>query len=131
MSTMQVAVFPWDMERSLGLGDFIMTFLLISKRKGVTCTPTSTGAVIEGDETLLEILDELNDISFSKVAKKVAIKIKFDQALANSIFQVGDQFLTEESVNPDIRIGGHNVKPDKRMLHDMVVKSLGEYIKDG
>jgi uncharacterized protein YqgV (UPF0045/DUF77 family) len=132
MSTMQIAVFPWDMERSLGLGDFIMSFLLLSKERGVKCSPTSTGAIIEGDrEILLEILDELNNTSFSKVARKVAITVNFDENAEKSIHLTKDQFLDEESVNSHISESKNNRgKSDKRVLHDMVVKRLERYIND-
>jgi len=129
---MQIAVFPWDMERSLGLGDFIMSFLLLSKERGVKCSPTSTGAIIEGDrEILLEILDELNNTSFSKVARKVAITVNFDENAEKSIHLTKDQFLDEESVNSHISESKNNRgKSDKRVLHDMVVKRLERYIND-
>ena len=132
MSTMQIAVFPWDMERSLGLGDFIMSFLLLSKERGVKCSPTSTGAIIEGDrEILLEILDELNNTSFSKVARKVAITVNFDENAEKSLLQTKDRFLDEESVNPHISEGDNDKrKSDKRILHDMVVKRLERYVND-
>ena len=132
MSTMQIAVFPWDMERSLGLGDFIMSFLLLSKERGVKCSPTSTGAIIEGDrEILLEILDEINNTSFSKVARKVAITVNFDENAEKSIHLTKDQFLDEESVNSHISESKNNRgKSDKRVLHDMVVKRLERYIND-
>ncbi len=131
MSTMQIAVFPWDMERSLGLGDFIMAFLLISKERGIRCSPTPTGAIIEGDrEILLEILDELNNTSFSKVARKVAITAKFDESAKKSLLQTKDPFLDEESVNPIISESYNKGKSDKRILHDMVVRRLGRYVGD-
>ncbi|HWP92551.1 MAG TPA: thiamine-binding protein [Thermodesulfobacteriota bacterium] len=132
MSTMQIAVFPWDMERSLGLGDFIMSFILLSKERGVKCSPTSTGAIIEGDrEILLEILDELNNTSFSKVARKVAITVNFDENAEKSLLQTKDRFLDEDSVNLHISESKNNKeKSDKRMLHDMVVKRLERYIND-
>ena len=132
MSTMQIAVFPWDMERSLGLGDFIMSFLLLSKERGVKCSPTLTGAIIEGDrEILLEILDELNNTSFSKVARKVAITVNFDENAEKSLLQTKDRFLDEESVNPHISESNNDKrKSDKRILHDMVVKRLERYVND-
>jgi uncharacterized protein YqgV (UPF0045/DUF77 family) len=128
---MQIAVFPWDMERSLGLGDFIMSFLLLSKERGVRCSPTSTGAIIEGDrEILLEILDELNNTSFSKVARKVAITVNFDENAEKSLLQTKERFLDEESVNPHIYEIYNKGKSDKRVIHDMVVKRLERYIND-
>jgi uncharacterized protein YqgV (UPF0045/DUF77 family) len=131
MSTMHIAVFPWDMERSLGLGDFIMSFLLISKEKGAKCSPTSTGAIVEADkETLLRILDELNNISFGRIARKVAITVKFDDNGNKRVLRAEDRVLNWESVYSHTSDGYKNGKPDKRVLHDMVVKRLGRYIND-
>ncbi len=74
MPVIDIAIFPLDTERRPIMGDFVTYFMLLSKQKGIKCHLTSpTRAVIEGNkETLLEILDEFDNNSFSTVAKKVA-----------------------------------------------------------
>lgn len=131
MSTMHIAVFPWDMERSLGMGDFKMSFMLASKKKGAICRPTSTGAIFEGDkQILLEILDELNNTSFGKIARRTAITVKFDESINIPFLQTEDQQSEREVANLEISHRYVNGKSDRRILHDMIVRRLGRYVGD-
>lgn len=106
MSTMKISVFPFNAERTLGIGDFVMSFILLSKERGVKCKPTSSGAIIEGDkQTLLEILDELDNASlFSKRAEKVAITIKFDEGFDKSLSYTEIEFLNGEITKVDATV---------------------------
>lgn len=75
MPVVEIAIFPLDTEGRPIMGDFVTHFMLQSRQKGVKCQFTSpTVAIIEGDKkTLLEILNEIDNTSFSTVAKRVAI----------------------------------------------------------
>ena len=132
MSTMKIAVFTMDAERSLGIGDFMMSFLLVSKEKGVECRPTSTGAIIEGDnETLLEILDHINNTSFSTIGNRVAISMDFDESADKSLIH------SEIKLPSEVIVKGINTerprqksKSDIRTLHDKVVNRLSRYVRE-
>jgi len=131
MSTMRIAVFPMDSERTLGIGDFIMSFMILSKEKGVECRPTSSGAIIDGDnETLLEILDQINATSFGALANRVAISMEFDEdineASSQSQFRLPGQLVVKRvSAEVARKRGETNI----RMLHDRVVNRLDRYVK--
>ncbi len=72
-----MTISPSDTEGRPVTGDFMTYFILLSKQKGVKCQFTSpTAGIIEGDkETLLEVLNEIDNTSFSTVVKKVAITV--------------------------------------------------------
>jgi uncharacterized protein YqgV (UPF0045/DUF77 family) len=77
MSTMKIVFFPLD----IGIRDmdeFMKSFVLLSKEKGVQCQLTSpNGAMIKGDkEALLEILDKADYDSFGRVANKISVTIE-------------------------------------------------------
>lgn len=106
MSTMQISVFPLNMERSLGIGDFVMSLILLSKEMGLNCKVTTTGTIIEGNkEALLEILDELDSTSlFSKRAEKVSIVIRLDESFDKSLTQTELEFINGEITKVDATI---------------------------
>lgn len=49
MSVMNVAVFHLDVEMSLGIGGFVLSLVILSKEKRVSCKPTASGAIIGGN----------------------------------------------------------------------------------
>ncbi len=131
MSTMRIAVFPMDSERTLGIGDFIMSFIILSREKGAECRPTSSGAVIDGDnKTLLEILDLINATSFGALANRVAISMEFDErsgeAPAQSEFKLPGELIVKGA---GVGIARQTGETDMRMLHDRVVNRLERYVK--
>lgn len=99
MSKIKIAVSPWG-TRKTGMGDFISSLILISKEKRVQCQLTSpTGVVIEGDkETLLEILNELDNGSFNKLINGVSITMEFDGSAMIDLSQAEIEFLNREVV---------------------------------
>jgi Uncharacterized conserved protein len=103
---MQISIYPLYLERSLGIGDFVMSFMLMSKGKGLKCRPMPAGAIIEGDkETLLEILEELGGTSlFSARAEKVSIIIRLDESFDKSLTQAEIEFLNGEISKVDATI---------------------------
>ena len=115
---MKVAVFPLDVERSLGIGGFVMSLILLSKEKRVSCKPTPSGAIIEGNkETLLEILDEIDNSSFSTLAKRAVISVEFDGSCDNTLTKTQIDFLKGEPEKGSLEKTG----TDKKALHDMVM----------
>ena len=77
MPTMKIIFFPLDIE-TCAMDEFMKSFVLLSKGKGVICQLTSpNGAMIKGDkEALLEILDKADYASFGRVANKIAVTMK-------------------------------------------------------
>ncbi|MGH7793079.1 MAG: thiamine-binding protein [Thermodesulfobacteriota bacterium] len=132
MSLMKIAVFPMDAERTLGIGDFLMTFLLLSREKGVECRPTSSGAVIEGDnETLLEILDRINSTSFGALGNRVAISMEFNESRDGSPTQSEIRLPNELIVTgTHLKEGRRKTESGMRALHDKVVDRLARYVKE-
>lgn len=132
MSLMKIAVFPMDAERTLGIGDFVMTFLLLSKQKGAECKPTSSGAVIEGDnETLLEILDQINSTSFGAIANRVAISMEFNESTDKPLTQSEIRLPNEVIVKgANAKVLRQKTESDIRALHDKVVDRLAKYVKE-
>lgn len=129
MSTMQIAVFPLDTERTLGIGDFMMSFMLLSMERNVKCKLTSTGAIIKADkEILLDILEELDSASFRKVAKKVAITINFDEGRTKTQKQIG---LSEgESIEESSLERLLQAESNQNTLYDLVERRLATYIRE-
>lgn len=78
MPMMKIVVSPLDVEIP-GTGDFMTSFILLSKEKGVKCQLTSpNGAIVEADKgTLLEILDKVDSDLLSAVANKMRITVEF------------------------------------------------------
>lgn len=132
MSTMKIAVFTMDSERSLGIGDFIMSFMILSREKGVECRPTSSGAIIDGDnEILLEILDQINATSFGALANRVAISMEFDESpdetLTKSEFTLPNELIVKGTNATRARQKGET---DMRTLHDNVINRLARYVSE-
>ncbi|HSE83361.1 MAG TPA: hypothetical protein VLB01_02290 [Thermodesulfobacteriota bacterium] len=78
MPMMKIVVSHLDREIP-GMDDFITSFVLLSKEKGVKCQLTSpNGAMVEADKgTLLEILDKVDSDLLSAVANKMKITVEF------------------------------------------------------
>jgi len=132
MSLMKIAVFPMDAERTLGIGDFVMTFLLLSKQRGAECKPTSSGAVIEGDnETLLEILDQINRTSFGALENRVAISMEFNESTnkppTQSEIRLPDEMIIKGA---NVKVRRQKTESDMRALHDKVGDRLARYVKE-
>ncbi len=69
-----------DIKEANSMGEFVTSLLLLSNKRGIRCRLTSSGLITEGDkETLLEILDELDNNSFRKVVNRVSITMKLDE----------------------------------------------------
>jgi uncharacterized protein YqgV (UPF0045/DUF77 family) len=64
-----------------GGNDFVTSCILLAKQRGVKCELKPTRIIVEGDkEVLLEILQELDHISFNTGAdKKISISLKIDE----------------------------------------------------
>lgn len=132
MSTMKIAVFTMDSERSLGIGDFIMSFMILSKEKGVECRPTSSGAIIDGDnETLLEILDQINCTSFGELSNRVAISMEFDEDSNEASVKLEFKLPRELIVKgASVKMPRQKRETDMRILHDRVVNRLSKYVRE-
>ncbi len=70
-----------DIKEANSMGEFVTSLLLLSNERGIKCRLTSSGLITEGDkETLIEILDELDNTSLRKVVSRVSITMKFDES---------------------------------------------------
>ena len=94
MSKMKITFPPPDIGKP-DFGDFITSFILLSKQKGVKCELIfPTEAIIEGNrETLLEILDELDNKHFGNIDKNVGISVEFDESDYKTFTRMEDSSL--------------------------------------
>jgi uncharacterized protein YqgV (UPF0045/DUF77 family) len=97
MSVMNVAVFPLDVEMSLGIGGFVLSLVLLSEEKRVSCKPTPSRAIFEKNKgTLLEILDEIDNSSFSTLTERALISVEFDGSREKALTRTQIDFLGAE-----------------------------------
>jgi len=81
MPHIEITIFPLDSEGTSKMGDFGDYCFNLSRLRGAECRLKENGAIIEGDtDTLLEILNELDNSSFIIGAKKsVVVKLKIGE----------------------------------------------------
>jgi len=81
MAILKIKLSQLDMKEANGMGEFVTSLILLSNERGIKCRLTSSGLITEGDkETLLEILDELDNTSLRKVVSRVSITMKFEES---------------------------------------------------
>lgn len=99
-----------DLEKGArGSNDFVASCILLAKQWGVKCELKPTKVIVEGDkEVLLEILQELDHISFNAGAdKKISISLKIDEGR--------DKLLTQAEINPLNRDIENHVRRKRRV----------------
>ncbi len=80
MAILKINLSQLDKKETNGMGEFVTSLIVLSNERGIKCRLTSSGLITEGDkETLLEILDELDNTSLRKVVNRVSITMKFDE----------------------------------------------------
>lgn len=128
MPKMKIA-FPAPNRKDPDTGDLMPSFILLSKENGVKCQLAFPAEdIIEGDkETLLEILDELDNTSISTADNKFAMSVEFDGSYDKPFIQEGE-LLTPE-IEEELR-SREKSKASKLILHDMVMKRLKRYVKE-
>ncbi len=76
MSVMEITFSPSD-KKIRSSDDLVTSCILLSKQKGVKCKLGAAKVIIEGDkEILLEILHELDHISFGMGTKQISISLR-------------------------------------------------------
>ncbi|MBI2486367.1 MAG: hypothetical protein HYW01_05305 [Deltaproteobacteria bacterium] len=130
MPKMKISVPPSYRGRA-DTGDFMPSLILMSKGKGVKCQHTSpSAAIIEGDkETLLEILNELDNVSFSPIANGFSIAMELDGSNDKPFTGSEIEFLSKEMKDENSKRSKKKTKSHKKILHDMVVKRLWRYTR--
>ncbi|HEX3033733.1 MAG TPA: hypothetical protein VHT73_01200 [Thermodesulfobacteriota bacterium] len=85
------------------MDEFMTSFVLLSKEKGVKCQLTSpNGAMIKGDkDALLEILDKADFASFGIAANKISVTMEFEEKIkVKNIFPAEIDVPDREKPNP-------------------------------
>lgn len=78
MPSMEITLIQLDGEKTPAMATYITSIVILSKEKGAECELTSSGAIIEGNkETLLEILNEIDNVSLKKVGMKFKVALNF------------------------------------------------------
>ena len=130
MAKMRIAVPPSHKERKI-MGDFMTSLILASKQRGAECQLMSpTCATIEGDEeTLLEILDHIDNFSFSPAINNVAITMEFNEGKDKSLTRPEIEFMSSTMPKDAVSKRSRDREKTDKKLHDMVLKRLAKHIK--
>lgn len=79
MPVMEIDFSPSD-KRLQSLSDFLTSCILLSKQKGLKCRLKTGKVIIEGNkENILEVLHEVDHISYNTGAKNIRISLDMDK----------------------------------------------------